>query len=296
MSPEQLTRKPVDRRVDVFAASIILWETLTGVRLFQGDDHGEIVARVLNDELVPPSRVVSGIPPGLDEVVMKGLSRDASARYSTAKEMAQAIEALGGLARPAEIGAFVEKVATAVLERRAARIAEIESMATVADDSPMVVEAPPLAEATQQLREPETTNNTDLSSSAPMPDKHPKKRRTGLWIGAGVAALAALGITIVSVSVGRHNDGAQATPAPCATPPAPSVTATAAASTIAIAIASAAPPPTGSARESASAQPTPRKSAPIAPHATTTTTTKPSCSPPFYFDKDGTKRFKTECI
>jgi serine/threonine-protein kinase len=282
MSPEQLTRQPVDRRVDVFVTSIILWEALTGVRLFAGDDHGEIVARVLNDKLVGPSTLVPGLRSELDAVVLKGLERDPSKRYSTAKEMAQAIEALGGLARPAEISAFVEQNATAVLERRAARIAEIESMATIAsegaDGGATVASAPP-AEA-MQLREPETTNNTDLSSSAPLATPRSKKRRTAVWIGAGVAIAAVLGIALVTVN--RH-DGTQVAITPSASheTPTSSVRETAP-------MASAAPPPTSSASVAATTPP-PRKL--VAPHPT-----KSNCTPPFYFDKDGTKRFKAECL
>ncbi len=283
MSPEQLTRQPVDRRVDVFVTSIILWEALTGVRLFAGDDHGEIVARVLNDKLVGPSTVVSGLRSELDAVVLKGLERDPAKRYSTAKEMAQAIEALGGLARPAEIGAFVERNATAVLARRAARIAEIESMATIAsegaDGGATVASAPP-AEA-MQLREPETTNKTDLSSSAPLRSTPRSKRRTAVWIGAGVAIAAVLGVALVTVT--RH-DGTQAV--------APSASHETSMSSVreTAPTASAAPPPTSSA--SVAATPTTPSRKLVAPHPTS----KPNCTPPFYFDKDGTKRFKTECL
>ena len=56
MAPEQLRGREVDRRADIFAASVVLWEMLAGRRLFQGDEPGAIVARVLLDSVPAPSQ------------------------------------------------------------------------------------------------------------------------------------------------------------------------------------------------------------------------------------------------
>ena len=128
MSPEQLSSTPVDRRADVFAASIVLWEMLTGNRLFQAPDPAGIVGKVLNGRIAPPSELAQGIPAQLDALVLKGLARDPRLRFSTASEMARKIETLGiAIARPAEVGAWVNRIAGDTLKKRARRIAEIES-------------------------------------------------------------------------------------------------------------------------------------------------------------------------
>ncbi len=57
MPPEQLRREPLGRRGDVYSAAVVLWETLTGERLFGGDDEGGIVTRVLMGKVQAPSRV-----------------------------------------------------------------------------------------------------------------------------------------------------------------------------------------------------------------------------------------------
>src|SRR5262245_53937240 len=88
MSPEQLAKGPIDRRADVYSASVVLWEALTGIRLFKADDVPSLVYAIINDEVEPPSVHVPGLPPGLDAIVMKGLDRSASNRWSTAREMA----------------------------------------------------------------------------------------------------------------------------------------------------------------------------------------------------------------
>jgi serine/threonine protein kinase len=128
MSPEQLSSTPVDRRADVFAASIVLWEMLTGGRLFQAPDPAAIVGRVLTMRIPPPSELAAGIPPLLDQLVLKGLARDVNERFRTASDMAQAVERLGiRIARPNEVGTWVNRIAGDTLKKRARRIAEIES-------------------------------------------------------------------------------------------------------------------------------------------------------------------------
>ncbi len=128
MSPEQLSSATVDRRADLFAASIVLWEMLSAKRLFQAPDPGAIVGKVLNGLIQKPSEVAQGLPPQLDAIVMKGLDRDPKQRFQSAMEMARAIETSGlPIARPTEVGAWVNRIAGDTLKKRARRVAEIES-------------------------------------------------------------------------------------------------------------------------------------------------------------------------
>ena len=128
MSPEQLSSVPVDRRADVFASSIVLWEMLSAKRLFQAPDPAAIVGRVLNGVIQKPSEVAAGLPMLLDAIVMKGLDRDPKKRFQSAEEMAKAIETSGlPIARPTEVGAWVNRIAGDTLKKRARRVAEIES-------------------------------------------------------------------------------------------------------------------------------------------------------------------------
>ena len=57
MAPEQLRLEPIDRRTDVYSASVVLWEVLTGRRLFAGDDPASVMASVLGGRIAPPSRL-----------------------------------------------------------------------------------------------------------------------------------------------------------------------------------------------------------------------------------------------
>jgi eukaryotic-like serine/threonine-protein kinase len=127
MSPEQLRATGVDRRTDVYAASIVLWEMLTGRRLVEGEDDVTLLARALEGNIPWPSTIIQGIPPALEAVVMKGLSRDLGQRYQSARDMALAIEHAVPLASQREVGEWVQSVASKRLGERAARIKAVEA-------------------------------------------------------------------------------------------------------------------------------------------------------------------------
>jgi serine/threonine protein kinase len=127
MAPEQLRLEPIDRRTDVYSASVVLWETLAGRRLFAGDDLGSVMASVLAGRIVPPSHLRPDLPPELDEVVLCGLSSQPSDRYPTARDMAAALENVVPLASPEQIGEWVEELAEETLRQRSELIAEMES-------------------------------------------------------------------------------------------------------------------------------------------------------------------------
>jgi len=89
LSPEQARGLSADRRTDIYAAGIVLWELLTGRQLFPSGDrsHKEALAAVRNPVVEPPSKVVPGVPPGLDEIVMQALAKDVKSRYGGADEL-----------------------------------------------------------------------------------------------------------------------------------------------------------------------------------------------------------------
>jgi len=127
MAPEQLGGATVDRRADVYAASVILWEMVVGRRLFVKDDGGTVmVDKLLAGRIDPPSRFAPGTPKLLDAIVLHGLARNPEQRFATAREMALALERLGDLARPSEIGEWVEGLAAEALTARAVRLQEVE--------------------------------------------------------------------------------------------------------------------------------------------------------------------------
>jgi hypothetical protein len=94
MAPEQLKNLPMDHRTDIFAASVVLYELLTGHRLFVGDNVYAVAKSIEESIIVPPSHLVGVLPAGLDDVVMKGLERNPDDRFQNSLEMAQELAAL----------------------------------------------------------------------------------------------------------------------------------------------------------------------------------------------------------
>ncbi|MCL2451049.1 MAG: serine/threonine protein kinase, partial [Polyangiaceae bacterium] len=88
MAPEQV-QGVVDRTTDVYAASVVLWEALTGHRLFFAENEARTLANVLYPKVDPPSRLARGVSATLDAIVLKGLSANPAHRYATAREMAR---------------------------------------------------------------------------------------------------------------------------------------------------------------------------------------------------------------
>ncbi len=88
MSPEQVAGSPVDNRSDIFSLGIVLYEMLTGARLFAGEDMPQIMHNVTHAEHEPLSRTNPALPTLLDFVVARALKKDPALRYQDAYELA----------------------------------------------------------------------------------------------------------------------------------------------------------------------------------------------------------------
>ncbi|MFO0589109.1 MAG: serine/threonine-protein kinase [Polyangiaceae bacterium] len=127
LAPECLRRGPVDRRLDVYAAGVTMWTALAG-RLPWGDASEDQMVRSIVLDGVPgvaSSGVV--IAPAIEEIVTRACDRDPSKRFSTARDMLAAIEALGRrtgwIATSAEVAAEVEELLGMEIRARRSAIA-----------------------------------------------------------------------------------------------------------------------------------------------------------------------------
>ncbi|MBS2023110.1 MAG: protein kinase, partial [Deltaproteobacteria bacterium] len=89
MSPEQVRGLPLDRRSDIFATGVVLYELCTGERLFTGSSDFSVLEKVQQAKIVPPSEIVPDIPLRLERVILKALAREPEERYQHAAELAQ---------------------------------------------------------------------------------------------------------------------------------------------------------------------------------------------------------------
>ena len=204
MSPEQLRAAPVDRRADVFAAGVVLWEALTMRRLFMSDDAADLINRVLRAPLPAPSRYNPNVPPALDRVVLCALERDPDVRFQSAREFAAAIERAIPRAPPAEVARWVNRIAGPSLTQRSELCASLEQDAfsgltlrqpellPAEEDEPA-----PTVPATPALRvhinSPSQRSTISVTTDHDEPERAPSNR--AWWIAVALLA-AAVGLTL----------------------------------------------------------------------------------------------------
>jgi serine/threonine-protein kinase len=88
MSPEQVIGKTIDARSDIFSLGVVLYEALTGVAPFDGDNVNAIMYATVNTTPLPPSQHSRAVPAMLDLIVAKAMAKLLEDRYQTVKELA----------------------------------------------------------------------------------------------------------------------------------------------------------------------------------------------------------------
>jgi len=92
MSPEQVTGRPVDRRSDVYALGIVLYEVVTARRLFKGENDFLTMSSIVQGDIPLPSLLRPDLPRILEDIVMKALSPSPKDRYQSAEELRVELE------------------------------------------------------------------------------------------------------------------------------------------------------------------------------------------------------------
>ncbi len=168
MSPEQVkNRKSIDRRTDVWSVGVILWNALTGERLFEADSDGATIEAILNREVQPPSMKDAKPPACFDEVVLRALEREPKKRYSSALEMGDALRRMaaehGMIGSRQQVAEWVEGLFGDELEERRSEIRKVvrrRSTTPVTNDISRVTLLPSLSSP------PSLTSGDDMTISS----------------------------------------------------------------------------------------------------------------------------------
>jgi serine/threonine protein kinase len=324
MAPEQVLMRSLDRRTDVFAAGVVLWESLTGERLFRAPGTSESAAlmNILELRVRAPSELRAGISADLDRLVLHALDRDPSRRFGTARDFALALEGALSVASNSEISDTIADFCGARLARRANRVQQfrdslLRGVPIVGAPEPEVVTPPPLlSEPSGGRTPPPAESNTAevqgvLLDEGGRPSAFPRRPRTVFWLAA-----AAVLVGVVLRQAPRRSTLAASSQSPTvasmsARPPsAPKiaplpVVPRAVAESERPATATLAVPSLSPDRRAQTSRPSQRKAPPLSAHGKRgrsgsasvprMTVTDP-CSPPTYTDADGIRHFKPECL
>ena len=132
MSPEQVRGLPLDRRSDIFAVGIVLYELLTGERLFVGESDFSTLEKVRNVEIMPPSTYNRRIPEELEQIVLKALAKDVDDRYQTAMDLHDDLQSFmytsGNFFSRKDLSAYMRKAFAEEIAKESAREEEYRRM------------------------------------------------------------------------------------------------------------------------------------------------------------------------
>ncbi|MDB4937034.1 MAG: serine/threonine protein kinase, partial [Labilithrix sp.] len=161
MSPEQVHGEGIDRRTDIFALGVVLWELTTGQRLFRMESDLDTLAKVQECNVPRPSTLIRGYPVDLEKIVMKALAKNRGERFKTARELSRALQSLlmrrGLFIASDEVAAYTQSIFNDRIQKREAHLrwaAEVTSTINV----DQLLSKPKLG--------PEFTGNSDVQAQA----------------------------------------------------------------------------------------------------------------------------------
>lgn len=311
MAPEQV-RGAIDRRSDVYAAGVMLWELLVSRRRHAGEANDQLFLKLARNELAPPaapSTLVADLPAGLDDVVARATAPDPNARFSTAREMALALEAAMLPAPAREVAHWLRDVANVRLSQLSAIERQIAGDDSVVLSRPVTLMPAPIVAAPHTM--PSLVSSTMPVAAPPSSIPPPEPARRNWTMPAAFVAFTA---ALLLVGVRTWPRGSDSGPGAAG----PAVVTTQAS---ALPVASASPfVPTSSPSEDAAppakAQearpawapkhvvpapapkptPVPVAPAPAAPAKASAAPAKAGCDNPFVIGADGIRQIKPECL
>ena len=212
MPPEQLTGEGVDRRSDIFAVGVMLWEAATRQRMWRGLTDPEVMHAILNDEIPKPSSVAPDVSPRLEAIIMKAMARAPSDRYASAIELQTAIDEhlaeLGSNHRNRDLGAAVAEL-FADVRADTRRVVDQQLRKVTALSAREYQSFRPLELATTMLSG-DAKDRSEQRTVTP-----PQHRSRALFVLLGLGALLVIGLFAWS----RGDEAPTAKPVESAAPP-----------------------------------------------------------------------------
>ncbi|HKO51430.1 MAG TPA: serine/threonine-protein kinase [Polyangiaceae bacterium] len=184
MAPEQAKgAKDADHRVDLYAAGVILYESVTGEVPFNADTFNELLFKIVLEEPRPVQQLVPQIDLGFAAIINKAMTRDPAARFQTAKEFQLALE---------------HWVANAGPELAQALRAPAAGRASIADGTGQFARQPGVGPLLSTGTPGTWANTGGVTAQMPAPIKH---SNAGLFVVLGVVGLLVIGGGVLGMRV-----------------------------------------------------------------------------------------------
>ncbi|UJR83540.1 protein kinase domain-containing protein [Sandaracinus amylolyticus] len=197
MAPELSAGETADARADLFAMGVVLWEALTGRRLFDADTDAEIAIRVSTAPVATLSSVDPSLAP-LDAVVTRALARSRDTRFASAREMSDALERAAGptlgIASRREVGDAVARLARDLIDELREGASTPAPIASRPDD----VTRPVTTSAKRKRAEGASERGPASADATSSPIVPPPRSSPVTWIALALSALALIvGVTLL---------------------------------------------------------------------------------------------------
>jgi eukaryotic-like serine/threonine-protein kinase len=211
MAPEQFGGEGVNRRADLFSVGIMLWQAITGRRLWRGLSDTEIFARLAKDEVPSPRTVVGNMDEKLEQICMRALATDQNKRFATAAEFQGALEDY--IATKPELRAGPRDISKLMQELFAKERAKIQSLIEdQVNRSKRSGEVMSLAEYFGNSTASRADVEAPPSSTASPPEVVQPVRRSARLMRLTIAAVGLVGLIAIAL-VARRNAASTSAPA-----------------------------------------------------------------------------------
>jgi len=174
MSPQQISREALDGRSDLFSLGIVIWQLLTGVKLFKGKNEYKILKMIRDDPIPTPRDIRPDIPKALDSIVMSCLERKPENRIQSAVELRSALTSFlfygDKQGRPDELQLFAENVLAGRKRKKAAIVDLVQNEVALKEFL--------FGDLEDELPAVEIGNNENDSGGSYTPAEEAKKRAT----------------------------------------------------------------------------------------------------------------------
>jgi len=207
MPPEQILGEMVDRRTDIFAVGVMLWEALARERMWRGVSDASIMYNIVNGAIPSPRTIRPDVPEAVERICMKALAFHPNDRYATAAELQSDLEEwlLGRTISNRSIGQFVNAIfrddrakTRKLIERQLADVDAQRSISPALHDG--VVQVPSLGEETGQ-----PSSEGPVDSERPTDSELPRRRRSHLiWVVFPFLLLGIIGGALVGHTIWKQ--------------------------------------------------------------------------------------------